>query len=558
MKHLLILLLLFTIGPQVVGQDHSVEIDRLFSEWDSVEGPGASVAVIKDGNIVFSRGYGAANIEYAIPNSPSSIFHVASVSKQFTVYAVMLLVQDGKVSWADDIREHIPEIPDFGHKITLKHLATHTSGMRDQWNLLAAAGWRMDDVITKDQVIRLLARQEELNFEPGEEYLYCNSGFTLLAEVVARVSGMTFDEFTKERMFDPLEMPSTFFYENHRRIVPNRAYSYIGENGAYEKGALNYANAGATSLFTTAEDLCTWAHHMNNPTEKPADFINEMSTPATLNNGETFGGAMGQFVNEYQGHKQIQHGGADAGYRSYLGRFPEQQLAVAVVSNYGNFNPTQKALEIASLYLDPMGDAPEGTEETQSGFVEREFVKMSKSELKEFEGTYWNEESGYSRRLYVNDEGQLMYNRGGNNESELKPVHASTLQMQDVEVDLLITFEQTADTRTMIVTIDGGEPIMSTEYTPVDHTSDELEQFTGIYYSPELDADYRLHVAKDTLTASHLRTGDVKLNGVRDDRFSGDRWYMGTVEFERDGNGNVSGFRMTSGRVRNLKFDKVE
>ena len=461
--------------------------------------------MIKDGEIVFSAGYGAANIEYAIPNEQTTIFHVASVSKQFTVYAVMLLVQDGKVSWDDDIRKHIPEIPNLGHTITLRHFATHTSGMRDQWNLLAAAGWRMDDVITKDQVIRLLSRQEELNFEPCEEYTYCNSGFTLLAEVVARVSGQTFDEFTTERMFKPLGMYNTLFYEDHERIVKNRAYSYQGEDGSYKKDVLSYANAGATSLFTTAEDLCVWAHHLNNPTSETESIITEMNTLATLNNGETFGGAMGQFVNEYKGHQQIQHGGADAGYRSYLGRFPDQQLAVAVVSNYANFNPTQKALDVASLYLEALDDSGEDQEENQSGFISRDFVDMSTEQLKSFEGTFWNEAGSYSRRLYVNDDGQFMYNRGGTNESELKPIDDNTFQMQIDEVDLLVSFRPTDDDlREMIVTINGGDPIVSQEYEPADYSAGELQQFTGTFYSPELDADYILHVSDGQLVASHL------------------------------------------------------
>ncbi len=204
----------------------TVEFDRLFTQFDDINKPGASVAVLQDGEIIFSKGYGSANLEYDIPVTPETMFHVASVSKQFTVFAILLLAEEGKLNFDDDIRQYIPEVPDFGHTITLRHLASHTSGMRDQWNLLRMAGWRLDDVITTEHVLKIVARQKELNFKPGEEFLYSNTGFTLLAEVVARVSGKSFAQFTQERLFTPLNMSNSLFYDDHQKIVSNRAYSY--------------------------------------------------------------------------------------------------------------------------------------------------------------------------------------------------------------------------------------------------------------------------------------------------------------------------------------------
>ena len=235
-----------------------VKIDSIFSNYNDINKPGASVAVVSNGEIIFKKGYGSANLEYDIPVTPSTVFHIASVSKQFTVYAILLLEQEGKLSFDDDIRKHIPEVPDFGTTITLRHLAAHTSGMRDQWSLLNLAGWRWDDVITKDHIMKLVTKQKELNFQPGEEYTYCNTGFTLLAEVVARVSGKSFAEFTEEYMFKPLNMTKTLFYDDHEKVVKDRAYSYYATDGSYKKSVLSYANVGATSLFTTVEDLALW------------------------------------------------------------------------------------------------------------------------------------------------------------------------------------------------------------------------------------------------------------------------------------------------------------
>src|SRR5258708_11516084 len=226
---------------------------------DSAITPGASVAVQKDGKLIYSKGFGYADLEYDIKNTPATIFHIASVSKQFTAFSIAMLVDQGKLSLDDDIRKYLPELHDFGSVITINHLIHHTSGLRDQWNLLLMAGWRLDDVITQKQIMRMISRQRELNFKPGEEMLYCNTGFTLLAEIVSRVTGKSFPDWTHKNIFEPLEMKNTLFYDDHEKMVKNRAYSYYQFKDGYKKSVLNYANVGATSLFTTVEDLSKWA-----------------------------------------------------------------------------------------------------------------------------------------------------------------------------------------------------------------------------------------------------------------------------------------------------------
>ncbi|MCW4036925.1 MAG: beta-lactamase family protein, partial [Candidatus Bathyarchaeota archaeon] len=201
------------------------KIDEIFSEWDRTDSPGSALAVLKDGEIVYKRGYGMANLEYGIPITPTTIFHVASVSKQFTAFAVALLAQEGKLSLDDDVRRYVPDLPDFGETITIRHLIHHISGLRDQWELLIAAGWRMEDVIKTEDVLELVREQKELNFKPGSEYLYCNTGYTLMALIVERVSGKPFRDFCAERIFQPLAMENTHFHDDHKMIVENRAYS---------------------------------------------------------------------------------------------------------------------------------------------------------------------------------------------------------------------------------------------------------------------------------------------------------------------------------------------
>ena len=234
--------------------------------------------------------------------------------------------------------------------ITLNQLLHHTSGLRDQWDLLAMAGWRLDDIITKDQILRLVSQQKELNFTPGDKFNYCNTGFTLLAEVVARVSGQTFAEFTRTHIFEPLKMTHTLFYDDCEKIVKNRAYSYHADSTGMKKSILSYSNVGATSLFTTAEDLSQWAINFENPVVGK-DVIKKMNTRFVLNNGDTISYAMGQSIDKYKGLNVRAHDGADAGYRSSLYRFPDQKFSVNVLSNLASFNPSGMAVKIADIYL---------------------------------------------------------------------------------------------------------------------------------------------------------------------------------------------------------------
>ncbi|NAS12160.1 serine hydrolase domain-containing protein [Poritiphilus flavus] len=554
---ILVLFAFMTIsGCNTATQNESTayddRIDGIFTGFDDANKPGAAVAVVKDGEIVFKKGYGSANMEYDIPVTPSTVFHIASVSKQFTVFAILLLAEEGKLNFDDDIRKHIPEVPDFGKTITLRHLAAHTSGLRDQWNLLALAGWRLDDVITKEHVMKLVAAQNELNFDPGEEFTYSNTGFTLLAETVARVSGQSFAEFTKARVFDPLGMSSTLFYDDHEKIVKNRSYSYYNTGNGYKKSVLSYANVGATSLFTTVEDLSLWAMNFETPKVGSKEIIEQMNTLAQLNNGETFGGAYGQFVGDYKGLKQIQHGGADAGYRTYLARFPDQKFAVAVFSNYADANPGALALRVADVFL---GD--QMTTEQQEQAAIPDFITLSEEDMGSFAGSYWNESGVYARKIYFKND-TLRYFRGENNESPLMPIDQNTFQMLNVEVDLKVKFEEKGDKKTMIVTIDNGDPIVSEQFEPLDYSRADLAGFTGVFYSDELSTAYTLIMRNDSLIATHPRHSDFSLTPIKEDMFSADRWYFGNVRFERNLDNSISGFRVSSGRVRNLLFEKEE
>jgi len=537
------------------GQEYEIQlrekakkVDAILQDWNSPGSPGATVAVVHDGRIVYSRGFGLANLEYDIPNTPETIYHIASISKQFTVFAVLLLEQQGKLSFDDDIRTYIPEVPDFGDKITLRHLASHTSGLRDQWNLLGMAGWRLDDVITTEHVLTFTSRQKELNFPPGERFLYSNTGFTLLGEVVARVSGMTFNEFAIRHIFEPLGMKNTFFYDDHERIVPNRAYSYYSIDHIYKKSVLSYANAGATSLFTTAEDLGRWVIFMNRPDTEKAPLIEKMNEKGVLNNGEEFGGALGQFVDEYRGLHRIQHGGADAGYRTFMARFPNQDFAVIILSNYARFNPARYASLITDIYLDDFVDS----EEQKPLYDADEYLSLDSAILKQYEGYFVNHFDATSRNLVVSNN-KLLFS-SGNFYVPLVPVSDKLFWFPGTQTT--IRFANRGNQMTASIQ-PSQPPAEFVRELPVSYSAEELKAFTGTYFSEELQTTYSIEIDECKLIARHVRTGDVLLTPVFENLFRGESWYLGTVRFQEK-DGSITGFRASSGRVWNMWFEKIQ
>jgi len=543
---------------EAIAETKEGKVDQAFFAYRNSHGPGAAVAVQQNGKILYSKGYGLANLEYDIPVTPTSVFHIASVSKQFTAFSILLLQADGKLNINDDIRKYIPEVPDFGKKITLKHLATHTSGLRDQWNLLVMAGWRMDDVITKEHVLKLVSRQEELNFEPGEEMYYCNTGFTLLAEVVARVSGKSFAEFTKERIFDPLEMTNTMFYDDHEKIVKNRAYSYYESANGYKKSVLNYANVGATSLFTTVEDISKWAENFSELKVGSKEIIKSLNTRVVLNNGDTVAAAMGQFVGKYKGLNEIQHGGADAGYRSYLTRIPDEDFSVAVFGNSASFNPGGFAHNIVDIYLSDLLKEDEEKQkeiETSEEVVGTETLVLSPELIKAYTGEY-ELQPGFIISV-TEENGVLFAKPTGQRAQTLKQLSETEFKVGDIEASLHFEKPDGALANSFKLH-QGGQITEAKRLEDFDNEKVNLLDYTGDFYSPELATNYSLNLKDGKLIAEHQRTSDIELSPIKEDVFSGNQFYFRQVVFKRDDKGLIKGFTVSNGRVRNLKFNKLK
>jgi CubicO group peptidase (beta-lactamase class C family) len=383
----------FALASVVITQDpRAARMDSIMAPLNSANGPGAQVAVLKDGKIVLERGYGLAQLEYDVRVTPATVFHVASVSKQFTAFAIVLLAQQGKLRLDDDIRKHLPELTDFPHTITITQLIHHTSGVRDQWELAQMAGWRMDDVITRDQIMELMKRQRGLNFEPGSQHLYSNMGYSLLAEIVERASKMRFGEYLRANVFQPLGMTSTHVHNDHQMIVRNRAYSYsLGPNNTWRNAVLSYANQGATSLFTTAGDLARWLNNFETAQVGGAAAIRQMRERGVLTSGDTVPYAFAIVRGNYRGREHWSHSGGDAGFRSQVIHFPKERLGVVVLSNAGNANPARLAFQIADAYLGESGVADPPTPQPQAPPSATPW-KASADALRAYAGDYYSPE----------------------------------------------------------------------------------------------------------------------------------------------------------------------
>lgn len=518
-------------------------VDEIFKEFAVPGSPGCTVAVYQDGRTVLSRAYGMANLDHDARLSPSSIFHVASVSKQFTAAAILLLAEDGKLTLDDDIRKHVPELPDFGKRITIRHLIHHTSGIRDQWSLLGLAGWRYSrDLITDDDVLSLLSRQQDLNFTPGERHLYSNSGYTLLAVIVSRVSGKSFREFTDERIFKPLGMTNTHFRDDFAEIVRNQAYGYTRQRGAFKLSVTNFDTAGATSLLTTVEDLARWDANFQKPVVGGTAFVAAMAERGRLNDGRDIDYAFGIVHGTHRGLKTINHGGSDAGYRSALLRYPHQRFGVATLCNLAQTNPTQLAQRVAEVYLgdqmQPMtASAPEAQPE----------VPLPAAELSALAGLYWNARDAIARR-FVFEDGHLKAQTGQQQKTTLKSI-GNRRFVADGPTPTLIVF----DNNRVTIGPESGTTDTFERAEPFAPTPAQLEAFAGVYRSDEIEATYRTVVKDGRLRLERLKSAPSELEPLVADTFSSQ---PGVIRFTRDATGAVTGFVLEAGRVRGMKFWK--
>jgi len=510
-------------------------VDAIFSPWDKTDGPGCALAILNDGRILYERGYGMANLEYNLAITPKSLFHVASISKQFTAAAIQKLVQEGKLSLHDDIRKFIPELPDFGHVITVANLMHHTSGLRDQWDLQAMAGWRDDDVITEDDIMDMVNRQRALNFIPGDDYLYCNTGFTLLGIIVKRVTGVPLRKYADSVLFKPLGMTSTVFHSDHSEIVVGRTSAYREtEDHHWAISIPVFDNYGATSLFTTVEDLAKWDENFYTHKVGGDGFIKALLEPGVLNDGEQQTYASGLGLGDYRGNHFVDHAGADAGYRADFLRFPDRHFSVIVLANLADINPSRLCRQVASLFL-PSWSGDVLTVHLLDSAVARRWA-----------GQYFDEVTKTQAEISFTPVGgfpnAILKNYGG----ELRTVSDSSFVdnggAQYIFNDAGLSIHRA-----------GMRDRHLRKVVPAKPSPSALAEYAGNYHSDELAVDFVFYVKDSVLMIQTPRYAPMELSPYGRDMFMGNF----LVEFVRGKHGRVMGMKASTGRSWNLWFSLV-
>ncbi|HLA58916.1 MAG TPA: serine hydrolase domain-containing protein [Puia sp.] len=402
---------------QALPDSITKKIDNLFKKWDNHNSPGCAIGIIRNDSLIYAKGYGMANLEYGIPITPETIFHIASVSKQFTAFAIVLLAKQGKLNLDDDIRKYLLWFPDLKVKITIRNLLNHTSGIRDLYNLLAISGTRLEDVITQEQIIKMLSRQQTLDFIPGQQFNYSNSGFLLAAEIVKSVTGQTLRQFTDSAIFKPLGMNNTHFHDDYREIVKGRSYSYESTDSLhYSNSILNYSQVGATGLFTNISDMSKWVMNFYDFRVGDQKDIEQLTQKGKLNNGKETSYSLGIGVETDKGWRVFAHDGADAGYRTVMVVFPDLKMGFLVFSNIGEMSPGSKALEMANLLVKDNAqintkeipkeiDSSGATRKDESGFKS---YNQTDKQLQTYTGIYYCPELDCKYGIKLNDHHLLL------------------------------------------------------------------------------------------------------------------------------------------------------
>jgi CubicO group peptidase (beta-lactamase class C family) len=518
-------------APPSLGKD----VDRLFDRWNSTDLPGCTVGISRDGVQILSRAYGMADLEHSIANRPDTIIEAGSVSKQFTAAAVLLLAQQGKVSLDDPVRKYMPELPDYGQPITIRHLLTHTSGLRDWGMVEDVAGWpRTSRAYTHDHVLDIVRRQRSLNYAPGAAFSYTNTGFNLLAVLVSRVTSRSFADYTRDAIFAPLGMTRTSWRDDYTRIVRDRAIGYT-VNGSDVSTNMPFENVhGNGGLLTTVGDLLRWTENAVTGTVGGRPFVDTQHTKGRLASGEEIAYSLGAlYVTSWRGVPEVNHSGGTAGYRAWIARYPDQHAAVAVLCNAGDAPAWVLGRDAAALLLDLKSSAPARVD---AGTV-----------LDEVRGLYRDTRTHEALAIDLVN-GELAVPGLG----AVVPVarDAFTTKTGGPRLDV----ERDAAGR-----ITGVRATVSDEVTHLDRverwtpTPADLQAFTGTYTSDEAEVDLVVALDAGRLVLRRRPATVLPLDPTYVDGF-GSR--IGHVRFLRDASRNVTGLSIGRDRVWDLRFAK--
>ncbi|MCR9080793.1 MAG: serine hydrolase [Cyclobacteriaceae bacterium] len=534
-----------------LSSEKELLLDSIFQEWNQSGMPGGTVGVMQDGRIIYSKAFGLASLDFEVPNTPSTLYNIASVSKQFTAIAILRMAEKGLLSLDDDIRKYLLELPDFGQKINFRHLIHHTSGLRSVHDMLGLAGWRGDDVRTNEDVFRFLTLQTDLNYPVGERYGYCNSGYVLMALVVERLIGRSFAEWMKSEVFEPLGMNHTYVEDNYTRVVPGNASSYYHSQENVFERAMDYWNyTGAGNIHSTTEDLLLWAKNLYDPKPGWENTFEQMKELGRYSNGQLGNYAFGLFVDKYRGQKRIHHSGSIGGFRAQIATFPDLNLSISILSNFSSSNLGQKLIGVSEILLDI-----DGTSNSQSASPQQVKQSVDPKLAKLIGGYYWDT---YEKRVFqIQKKGEELIAIVGTSERILEYFGDGKFNIKD------------ADGRKLRFDIQNGEvssaKSISKEkieniWVPIGENSfsaTALQDLEGEFYSQELQTSYKFKVVGDSLMVYHPRHGDISLERITANAFRGN-WPVNIVEFITDTEGYVNQVKLSNSRVKNLMLTRID
>jgi CubicO group peptidase (beta-lactamase class C family) len=524
-------------------------VDALFAEADRSDTPGCALGIFQDGRIAYSKGYGMANLELGVANTPHTVYDIGSLGKQFTAFSIYLLARDGKISLDDDVRKYVPELPAFSKPVTIRHLLHHTGGLRDYIELLELEGHGSEDLTTAQEALDTLTRQKAPLFAPGERYEYSNTGYFLLSWVVKRARGKSLRDFAQERIFGPLGMTHTQYNDEHGRIIPNRSTGYNPAGGGFSIDMSDFEQNGDGGVNTSIEDLFLWDRNFNNPTVGDKHIVEQMEETGVLNNGKPIDYASGQRVGSYRGLRTVGHTGSWAGYRALLYRFPDQNFSVACLCNHSGIDRVQRMRQIADIYLADLMTKPAETPASA-----RTPIAVSAEDLGRLAGAYRDPKKGDVWFFSVAN-GGLVASTGG-----------SRIRLDAVAPDrfvprsggtLEIRFDKPASAGRSGFTASWPEDAVTQRFEPIatwTPSPKDLAAVAGSYTSDEVPAIFRFFVADGGLRIRHREFDDAPWRPTLKDSFTLDG---ANATFVTDGAGKVTGFRLDVGGMRGIAFRRI-
>ena len=540
-------------GAATLPADVTRRIDGVFARFDRADSPGCALGVYRDGAIAYARGYGQANLEHGVPIGPRTVFDIGSTSKQVTAMSVALLARDGTLSLDDDVRRWIPELPRYERPITIRHLLNHTSGLRDYLTLMSLRGTNFDGVTTGDDALALIVRQRATNFAPGSEYLYSNSGFYLLSEIVERASGTSLPRFAEARIFAPLGMRATHFHDDHTMIVPGRATGYAPRAaGGFRIDMSGFEQVGDGAVLTTVEDLARWDRNFEVGTVGGADVLRWLQTPSTLADGKPLTYALGLVVDRYRGLPTVRHGGSWAGYRADLLRFPEQRSSIAVLCNLSTSNPSRLANEVADILL---ADRLAPRDSASAGARARAAATVDARVLATYAGWYRDPATEAVRRVEVRGD-TLVVVESDDERAALVALDADRFEHAGSRSELRFERAARGESPRFVERDGGGRTVTYQRFVPATYDAARLAGFAGEYVSDELDIRYTIAADSGALTVRLAGVPARRLAPTVADTFRDADGIA--LRFRRDGSRRVTGFTVDAGRVRGIEFVRVE